>query len=201
MSGFWKKILGSRGHPNLRPQESISFERDASDWKAVFDDASILINGPKQIEETQARLMSHLSRVYQVFERQNQQQVTFLQSVIGAVDYCEGLDPRTKEINAVRQLLLSALFDQGVAPWAPTIGERNPEGCEPVAVEISADHPALTVLKVLTSGYIWKSNTILRRPRVVISKTLTTIIPPSGIIQQVQTEGGAMSEEDEQEPA
>jgi hypothetical protein len=177
MSSFWNRLrtLGSR--PSLPSQERVSFQQDDSDWKAVFEDASLLINGPKQIEEAQARMMSRLLRVYQTFERLSRQQAAFLQGVIRAVDYCDGLEPRLAEINAVRDLLLGVLSDQGVIPWSPTIGERIPEGCEPIAEEFSADHPPQTVLKVPTPGYLWKDGTILRRPRIIVSMLPPTEIP------------------------
>ena len=170
MSSFWKRLFNFGNHPGLHSQEIISFQRDDSDWKAVFDDASVLINGPKQIEEAQTRIMSRLSRVYQVFDRLSRKQAAFIQGVIQAVDYCEGLDPRPTEIKAVHDLLLGVLDDQDVTPWLPTTGKLIPEGCEPISEEISADFSSQTILKVLTPGYLWKDGTILRRPRVVVSR-------------------------------
>jgi len=170
MSNFLKRLFSVWNNPVSHPQDNISFQRDNSDWKALFDDASVITNGPKQIREAQDRLMIRLSQAYQVYERISREEVSLLKGIIQAVDYCEGLDPCPREIKAVRELLLSILNNQGVISWSPIIGKPVPEGCEPISEEISADFSSQTILKVLTPGYLWKDSTVIRRPRVVVSK-------------------------------
>jgi len=187
MSSFCRRLFNIGNHPGIRFQESISFQQDDSNWKAVFDDASILINGPKQIEEVQTRMMGRLSQVYQIFDRLSRKQTAFVLDVIQAVDYCEGLDPRPAEINAVHELLLGVLDNQGVTPWSPTIGKLIPEGCKPISEEISADFSSQTILKVLKPGYLWKDGTIIRHPLVIVSRQPSKDIPQLNGSMQSQT--------------
>jgi len=173
MSTFWQRMLITIGRfLKGASRSSVSFQ--LADWQAVFKDAEILTNYPRQVEEAQSRIMSHLLRVYEAHERLGQRYTSLLSGVVKIVDFCEGLNPPSDEVRAIRHQLLSLLGEHGIVPWSPQVGKPVPaEGCDIIDRIPSADAPPNTVKEVAVPGYLWKDGTILRRPGVVITKAPT----------------------------
>jgi molecular chaperone GrpE (heat shock protein) len=170
MSQFWKKNQPDDPRANRQQNERLAYLTDTADWKSLFEDVSLMADCLKQAEERRSHLKEKLSRVLDTHSQLAEKQGLLLQNVIRTLDYCEGLAPRSIEIEAVRTQLQAMLGEQGVAAWSPTIGEPMPEGCEPIAERPSAEQPAQTILEVLAPGYVWGRTMLLRRPRVVISR-------------------------------
>jgi len=174
MFTFWQRMLITIGRfLKGASKSSVSFQLAQADWQAVFQDANILTNWPRQVEEAQSRIMSRLLRAYEAYERLGQRYTSLLSGVVRTVDFCEGLNPPSEEVRAIRHQLLSLLGEHGIVPWSPQVGEPVPEGCEIIGVIPSADAPPNTVKEVAVPGYLWKDGTILRRPGVVITRAPT----------------------------
>lgn len=172
MSVLWKRPHNDDFSRSLHASENRSYVNNTLDWKSLFESAAIIGDGLKQAEDAQGLLHARLSRVLDVFNQVTQRQGKLLLRVIEAVDFCEGMNPRPVEIEAMYNRLLAILRDEGVTSWSINIGEPMSEGCEPVAEKESSEFPPGTVLAMVLPGYLWDKTVLLRRPRVVIAKSM-----------------------------
>lgn len=200
MSVLWKRRHNDDFSRSLHPSGDRSYVNNTLEWKSLFESTAIIGDGLKQAEEAQGLLHARLSRVLDIFNQVTQRQGKLLQKVIEAVDFCEGMNPRPVEIEAIHNRLLAVLQDEGVSTWSINIGEPMPEGCEPVAEKASSEFPPGTVLAMVLPGYLWDKTVLLRRPRVVISKSMpqpeepavdkVALVPSSGDGEKTDTPAG-----------
>jgi hypothetical protein len=182
MSGFLKGIKNSTPTGEQLSSANNSNLDNFTDWKSLFQDISILTDGLKQAGEASEHMRALSSRLLDEFNRVNQKHGTLLQNVIKSLDYCDGVNPRAIELEAVRSQLLAILRNEEVAVWRPELGKPMPEGCEPIGEKPSSEYPPQSVMEVLLPGYVWGEKVLLRRPRVIISKMPLPQVEPADTV-------------------
>lgn len=199
VSKFWRNLFGPRGRSTGSGQRETPFWMDQEEWREAFQDASLLANGPRQVEEAQGRIVGRLMRAYESHERLGRQHATLLEGVVRALDFCEGLRPASPEVEILHSQLLGLLADQGLAPWSPPPGEPVPEGCEVVGVVPSEKHPPGAVERVVAPAYLWHGRLLFRPARVLMTaeaepKESAAPEEPAVIGHAAEEEGGTPSE-------
>jgi len=138
MGTFLEKLLGRWSRPASKT--GFTIQQYENDWRAAFQDATILSNAPRQLEEARNRMISQLGRIYEIYERLGRRYDSLLLGVIEMVSFCDGLKA-SEEIQAIHRQLLNLLDEHGVTPWSPQVGKPAPDGCERMATVPSRDLP------------------------------------------------------------
>jgi hypothetical protein len=128
-------LFGPRKPSKGSAQRETPFWMDQEVWREAFQDASLLANGPRQVEEAQERIVGRLMRAYEAHEHLHRQHAALLEGIVQALDFCEGLRPASPEVDALHGQLLGLLAEQasrpGCRPWANRCrrGARSWESC------------------------------------------------------------------------
>lgn len=166
---LWRTLFGPK-RPSAGPaREETPYWMDQEEWREAFQDASLVANGPRQVEEARERIVGRLVRVYESHERLHRQHAALLEGIVRVLDFCAGLHPAPPELEALQGQLLALLTGQGLVPWSPAVGQPVPEGCEVVGAIPSEEYPPGSVGRVVAPGYRWQEGLLFRPARVLMT--------------------------------
>lgn len=185
MSTLLARIFGRRSRSSSMPGSSLQLIEN--DWKNAFQDAAVLTNAPRELEEAQNRMTSNLGRVYTIYKQLGKNYDALLLDVIRMANFCEELEPQ-KEIQAIHTKLLNLLAERDVVPWSPQIGEPAPAGCKILDVTASTDLPPGVVHEVVKQGF-HKSGIVLHQCQVIV----TTAPTKNALEDNTDTDGKHLS--------
>lgn len=144
-------------------------EASTRPWKEIFEDAAFLASAHRRIESTGARLVERVGTTYKEHDRLARQLENAALDVIAVIDYCDALESRTEELEAITRRLERLLGQLGIVAWVPSIGDRFGDGCESLRSVPDSQHSAGCIVEVVLKGYRTGAGRVVRRSAVILS--------------------------------